>query len=90
MEVILIHDCDNGEDIAIAKSYSDAVDFLLKEYGLNNYWVWVKGEGKSGYWKNPPLTSDIIKEMYAWGIKKFNEIYSGILRLESYELYEKK
>ena len=89
MEVILIRECGAEEDIAIAKSYSDAVDFLLKEYRLNNYWVWVEDD-KCGYWKNPPLTPDIIKEMYAWGIKKFNEVYDGSFELVPYELYEKK
>lgn len=90
MEVILIRDCGaEVESIAIAKTYSDAIDFLLKEYGLDNYWVWVKN-GKGGHWENPPLTPDIIKEMYAWGIKEFNEVYYGTFQLIPYKLYEKE
>lgn len=89
MEVILIRDWTEAEDLAIAKSYSDAIEYLLKEHGLDNYWVWVK-DGKGGHWDNPPLTPDIIKEMYAWGIEKFNKVYSEIFELKPYKLYEKE
>ena len=81
-DIILVYEECHGL-VGVADSYKAAVDCVAD---------WAGGVDKIEIWKNEEetryLTPREQKEIYTWGIKKFNEKCDGEFHLEVDKLWE--
>jgi len=86
MRVITIEE-DNHGLIGIAKTYADAVHFLVKDNWLNELTEIYLGDE---IYKT--IIEDLGEEWFAvmlnWSIEKFNEYFEGCFYLNDVEVYE--
>lgn len=81
-DVILVYEECHGL-VGVASSYKAAIDCVID---------WAGGVDKIETWNNDEetrcLTPQEQKEIYTWGIKKFNEKCDGEFHLEVDKLWE--
>jgi hypothetical protein len=86
MRVITVAE-DNHGQIGIAKTYEDAVHFLVKNNWLDELTeIYVGDETYKTVIED--LGEDWLAVMLDWSIEKFGEYFDGCFYLDSVEVYE--
>lgn len=86
MRVVIIEE-DNHGQIGVAKTYTDAVHFLVNDKWLSAFTEVYCGDE---VYKTviEDLGADWLAVMLDWSMEKFCEYFSGLLYLDSVEVYE--
>ena len=86
MRVVIIKE-DNHGVIGIAKTYADAVHFLVNDGSLSSFTEIYCGDE---VYKTviEDLGEDWLAVMLDWSIEKFCEYFEGLFYLDSVEVYE--
>ena len=86
MRVVTIEE-DNHGQIGIAKTYADAVNFLVDDGSLNALTEIYCGDE---VYKTviDDLGEDWLAVMLDWSMEKFCEYFSGLFYLDSVKVYE--
>ncbi len=87
MRVITIQEENHGH-ICIAKTYADAVHFLVKDGWLSELTAVYKEDFDTTVLVIDDLGAEWFAKMLHWTMEKFNEYFDGCFYLNSEEVYE--